>query len=502
MNKMVITRETDIYVYGYGTRGNLIRQTLQKQGLNVFAFIDRNAEKYLGEDTEIPVWGIQDFPTDFVDFANSVVIIAISNIFDHEIIANKLVEIGFRYIIGKLLGSSSADKVCSRLYDKTVDYLEKSPIIYEEIPRFRSIKIEEEQKQTAVVYTTVPVEILFGMTEHVYEIAVKGQQTVLKDMIADKSILYFNLAKGLFQAFMEGMSRERLEEYFQIYYDSRMLTLFSEKNDKKESVNDFKKHISDRYAVYQNMEKLYDSTPEFFSDNPAAVEWNMKGHFNIQDGNHRSCFLLLKGFKQLPCKMRREDYEKWMNSDENVEAVKSALKEIREPLYAPIAHPKFQEMAVKYYAWSYEKLECLCDWLYKKKIDITKETILTVGGKNDFCGRHFARMGAEVSVYESREWQQLQRAVDELLYIKEIRYPQNMEECTQRKYDLILYHCGSTAEIEKISNLHTETMILEFRNVSHSVINNYRELLEFRFCQVLMERLVESDIITLVCMEK
>ena len=499
---MVITEKTDIYVYGYGVRGNVIRQTLQKQGLKVLAFIDRNAEKYAGENTDIPVCSLQKLPAFSVDFSNAVVIVAVSNIFEHEKIANTLAGVGFRYIICKLLGSDGEDKVCSRLYDKTVDYLEQSTLMGEEVLTFQNRKNEEKQMKAAIVYTTVPVELLFGMTKQIYDMAVSGQQTVLKERIADKSILYFNLAKGLFQAFMQGMSRESLPEYFRIYYDSRMLTLFSDGNHKKESISDFKRHISDRYTVYQNMEKLYDRTPEFFTDNPAAVEWNEEGHFNIQDGNHRSCFLLLKGFKQIPCKMRREDYEKWLNSDEKIEAVNRALEEIGKPIYSPISHPKFMEKAVKYYSWSYEKLESLCEWLYKKQIDITRRAILTVGGKNDFCGRHFVRMGAEVSVYESKEWQQLQRAVDELLYIKGIHYPENMEECAQREYDLILAHCESANDIEKISDLHTERIILELKNADRDMVDNYREVLGFTFCEVLTERMVESDIITLASMEK
>lgn len=499
---MVITEKNKIYIYGYGVRGNVIRQTLQKQGLKVVAFIDRNAEKYAGENTDIPVWSLRKLPAFSVDFSNAVVIVAVSNIFEHEKIANTLASVGFCYIICKLLGSDGEDKACSRLYDKTVDYLEQSTLMGEEVLPFQNKKNEEERKLATIVYTAVPVELLFGMTEQMYDTAVNGQQTVLKEMIADKSILYFNLAKGLFQAFMQGMSRENLEKYFRIYYDSRMLTLFSDGNHKKESVSEFKKHILDRYTVYQNMERLYDRTPGFFTDNPASVEWNEKGHFNIQDGNHRSCFLLLKGFKQIPCKMRREDYEKWLNSDEKIEAVNCALEEIGEPLYAPISHPEFMEKTVKYYAWSYEKLECICEWLYKKQIDITHRVILTVGGKNDFCGRHFARMGAEVSVYESKEWQQLQRAVDELLYIKGIHYPENMEECMRREFDLTLFHCESADEIKNISVVHTERMVLELKNADRSVIDNYREVLGFTVCEILTERMVESDIITLVCLEK
>ena len=84
---MVITEKTDIYVYGYGVRGNVIRQTLQKQGLKVLAFIDRNAEKYAGENTDIPVCSLQKLPAFSVDFSNAVVIVAVSNIFEHEKIA-------------------------------------------------------------------------------------------------------------------------------------------------------------------------------------------------------------------------------------------------------------------------------------------------------------------------------------------------------------------------------------------------------------------------------
>lgn len=499
---MVITEKTDIYVYGYGVRGNLIRQTLQNQGLKVVAFIDRNAEKYVDENTEIPILRLQDFSFFSVDFSNSIVIIAVSNIFEHEKIANTLVATGFLYIIGKLPGNDSVDRTCSKLYDKTVDYLEKSSIICEKIPLFQSRKNNEEQKMAAIVYTVVPIDMLFGMTEKIYDAAVKGQKTTLKNVIADKSILYFNLAKGLFQAFMNGMSGEMLEEYFQIYYDSRMLTLFTDGRYKKESVENFKKHILDRYTVYQNMEKIYDRTPGFFTENPASVEWNEEGYFNIQDGNHRSCFLLLKGFKQIPCKMRREDYEKWLNSDEKVEAVKRALDEIEEPLYAPISHPKFQEQNARYYAWSYKKLRCLCEWLYKKQIDITHRTILTVFGKNDFCGRHFARMGAEVSIYESKEWQQLQKSVDDLLHIKGIHYLKSMDECEGRDYDLILYHCESADEVEKMPHLCAERMIIELKNADRSTLDVYRDALCFQSCEILMERLVESDIITLVCMEK
>ena len=155
---MIITEGTDIYIYGYGVRGNAIRQTLQKRGLKVVAFIDRNAEKYAGENTDIPVWSLQKLSHFSVDFSNAVVIVAVSNIFEHEKIANTLASVGFRYIICKLLGSDGEDKTCSRLYDKTVDYLEQTSIRCEEVLPFQNKKTKKTGKRLPLFILQFPLK--------------------------------------------------------------------------------------------------------------------------------------------------------------------------------------------------------------------------------------------------------------------------------------------------------------------------------------------------------
>lgn len=452
---MLITRKAPIYIYGYGTRGVRIRAKLQEQGLYVTGFIDRNAARYVNQIEDLPIYGLDDIDSVGIDFTQSVVFVAVTNVFEHEAIAKELNERGFKFIICKLFREDSLAVKCGEIYEKVVDVLGSFPIENMDVPMFQLEKPTNifMEENSDIVTTVVPIDLLFGLTKELYYESLKDKSIDLIDKITDKSILYFNISKGLFQAFMSKHDERAFARYIQIYIKHRMAQTFDCVTKETFDEEEFKKHLDDRYRIYQTMEKIFSESMYFFDSNPPSVIWNPKGYFNIQDGNNRACFLLGKGVYEISCRMQRQDYEAWMNSNERIEKVKKALRTYGGEKRAPISHPQFRASITPYYRWSYQKLQYLCEWLWDMDIDITHANVLVIDCGDDLCGRHMARMGADVTFVETEDLVQLHRAVDDLLYIHGTKYVNQLDEALNQTYDLVLFTQKSIKEVTQNTGL-------------------------------------------------
>ena len=135
----------------------------------------------------------------------------------------------------------------------------------------------------------------------------------------------------------------------------------------------FRRYINQKFELYQSMSEQLFHTPEFFYNNPVRVKWNNaegKNYFNIIDGNNRVAFLLAKGIYDIPCRMSKEDYNKWEKS-----------------LNSVITNPSKVSL---YYREAFFRI---CRWLREKKIRIKDKRILCLESNGDYMKNHFVRMG-------------------------------------------------------------------------------------------------------------
>lgn len=497
---MFITRQTPIYVYGYGTRGIRIRTRLQEQGLCVAGFIDQNAARYVSQIHDLPIYGLDRISDAGIDFTRSVAFVAVTNVFEHEKIALELNKRGFKFIACKLFRDDLLAVKCGEIYEKVVDVLGNFPIENIDIPMFESVKRTNISVETDddIVTTAVPIDLLFGLTRELYYESLKDKSTDLIDKVTDKSILYFNISKGLFLAFKAKFDEAAFERYIPIYIENRMAQTFDDAKKETFDEEEFRKHLEDRYEVYQKMEKLFSESMYFFYSNPPSVIWNSKGYFNIEDGNNRACFLLGKGVYEIPCRMKKQDYEAWMNSYEKIENVKKALRIYGGEKRAPISHPHFRESMTQYYRWSYQKLQYLCEWLWDNDIDINQTKVLVINSGDDLWGRHMARMGAEVTIVETEDLSQFHKAVDDLLYIHGIRYVEQLDETLNQNYDLVLFAQEFFREVIQNTGLKFTRAIGDICRRIMSCDNCSVSLEDKRYTKIA-EQLCGSNVHSLIC---
>ena len=73
-------------------------------------------------------------------------------------------------------------------------------------------------------------------------------------------------------------------------------------------MNDYLEHRRELTKVFEDALK-YDIT--FFTNTPATAYWGEE-FFIIQDGRHRTHFLISRGYDRVPIRVTIEDFEKYI----------------------------------------------------------------------------------------------------------------------------------------------------------------------------------------------
>lgn len=422
---MIITRNTQFIIYGAGVAGKIYSDRLREQGFKILAYLDCNAEKIKSMENT-PVYVPDNDRISEKIKKKAVVLISLTNVFKHGAVAEMLYKKGYIYLVYK---------VCN-LFQKRNRYYEEVNAVYENITNasFRS-EIEgfslpefEREKESQIadfigefesVNVKVPGDLLFGVTEKFYKEAVENENQKLNELIPDKSLYYFTISKDLMAFFSGTVPEKQWETYIRLYHKHRNAmrgySIGSEEDDKKE----FEQHLRDRYEIFQNMELRYALDAQFFEGSPSEVKWNSKGYFNIEDGNNRAAFLFAKGLFHLPCRMHREDYDKWLHK-ESLDKVIEICSQVKVMEY-PIPHPYFEGKLCRGVPFVYYKLKSICEFLYLNEIKLKGLRVLDIECKSGYFGQHFNRMGADVTAIDAESvYCTLSKAVNELLYANDI----------------------------------------------------------------------------------
>ena len=275
------------------------------------------------------------------------------------------------------------------------------------------------------------------------------------DKIPDKSLLYFTISKDMMRGFSDSVSEEDWNNCIELYFKQRRCM----EEDRRIDPDREDAHLRERYSIFQNMELLYNTNINFFYENPIDVKWNQKGYFNIEDGNNRAAFLFAKGWNMLPCRMEKEDHCLWIN-EKKVDAVKESIKNVQEVEY-PISHPFYIKSLYKSMPFCYIKLKKLCDWLYKKDVVLDNKSILDVECRNGFIGRHFARMGANVTALETDEAnRELCMRIDDLLYIKQ-NIVKDCNDLDDRRFHIVLIPVWGSKNFNKYLEYAQNILIID-----------------------------------------
>lgn len=409
---MQISSDSKFIIYGAGARGREYCQIITQNNMQVLAFVDRNASK-IQSINNVFVYELNNLEQLSIDKQKVIMVISISNVFNHFDIAKQLFDAGYKHIVYKeLFDNTQYGKNINRIFQAISLPYSKENLNGLELPSFKEKQLMEMvENNDQFVIKLVPIDLLFGLSKDYYMASVAKK---IVEIVPDKSLLYFTINKDMMRFFSDTVTEKEWEQYIRIYFEHRRCMITEDAIDLRDEEN----HLRDRYLIFQNMEILYNTNINFFYENPIDVEWNPKGYFNMQDGNNRAAFLFAKGMNMLPCRMRCDDFETWLNKAK-IKEVEDCINKIGTIEY-PISNPYFASLFSKANPFCYLKLRKICNWLYNMSLRISEASFLDIGCKNGFMGQQFARMGAKVTAVENDDlYRCMCEHVNELLFLDE-----------------------------------------------------------------------------------
>lgn len=285
-----------LYLYGAATIGFLTKQVMDNKGISVNGFIDKRADE-IKTFCELPVYSVDDVRIN----RESVVVVAVKNVFEHSRIASALAARGFSKIIYRpynaLNGCGTSRE--RRLYDAYSEITEDNGIrkiaeipLYEKEERLLTDEaFISEEGDTVKAY--IPISFIHIEVE-------KGTLPIL---MLRPHMEFIRWVLG-----MPGGSTEAFMEY---------CTLAGNRIANIEATEKWKKNVIDNQSeIFLRMNYMYNLHSEFFLQQAPMVKYQKKtGIFVLQSGKHRATFFVSKGRDFIPVSMRKSDYEEYKSME-------------------------------------------------------------------------------------------------------------------------------------------------------------------------------------------
>lgn len=396
--KYQIDRNSQVIVYGAATTGAILYQCFHEHGCHVAAFIDKRADEtdsYYG----LPVLSLQESKEWFAKAPETVAVVAIKNVFEHEKVAKELWQAGCRKIIFRPYaavngGGEAKDHMLNRAYDGILNG-EFQCELY---------RIEGFDKQT------LKDQALICEDEGGDVIANIPVYDVWTDNYEDKSVIWGDIPClglvphiGLFRLF-RGEENEDCEAYIKFCRQA------AEESGGIVTSRKWENSVyKNRLDVFNHMQSAWEHNRAFFVQNAVKAVYNEKGYFNIKSGKHRMVFLIVMGQRYVPLKIGKGDYEKWRDEKRAARIYELLDASHKTELPCIPDSPYFYEYPCSTSDF-YGRLLCrLTGILYSEEYRersgfyFEGEKILLDHTPLAFYAHVFGRMGFQVTIYEEDE---------------------------------------------------------------------------------------------------
>ena len=481
MNYFDFEYKTPIGIYGAGSRGQLFHHNLEQSGfINIQFFLDKNAKRFksiLGKD----VFTLTSKTLSPQIKANTVIIISVTNVFEHKEIAKELCSVGFENIILKYISDeqiSQPVKMVNEIFDNILDmkyyHTKLKPV--QLVPKYDNHKIEKKTNDSVLqvidedfLVAAVPVELIFSLSKN----------SKLTPYDTEKLEKKYGLSETFDVPFFSISQQIDLVEYFNTQNPSGLenyinIIRFNYEIIEKH-LTDFEidRVISSREEVYCKMNKLMSDTTSFFSDNPVKLKWNNNGYFNILDGKHRLAFFIVKGLKFIPAKITKEDYNQWLNP--------STLKNVsvNNDYYAKhwihLLHPKFNaHISISYF--HSKTLSLLINSIFQKNRNYRNKSALFLGLQTIYYFQYFHKMGIRVNlIVKGKNNYKLAKDLNRLTYINNELIKNMFTKNIDQNYDIIFIYWDFSSpqamsdilRLFKLVNLSVTSYIMVLSNVTY-----------------------------------
>lgn len=393
-NEYLISKNDSIIIYGAATVGIRIFKILLENNFNIEAFIDKRADE-ISTLLGYPVLNIND--KDCLERKkNSIVIVAVKNVFEHNKIAETLLKIGFNKIIYKpyweLIGCANEEQqIISKVYDSfiknKIDISIKVPFANKndsiKLLDFGTVKNFSNYK-----IVNIPAEMIFTNL---------GSNSEWDDIPI--AALYPHIE--FFETLDGNMKTDII--YYQKYCEQAALQV----KDILTTENWKKNVIQNRIDIFWQMQQSLEIDFDFFIRNPITAIYNIKGYFNLTGGKHRAAFFIAHNYSYIPVKITNDDYKKWINNNLLLSFEKriqtSAISELPEALPHPMLYRFPSVKGIDYLRIQQKIIRFIAS--YSKQIysavDFKKISVCDLVSKYGIFNRVLQKAGCEVVTIEN-----------------------------------------------------------------------------------------------------
>lgn len=395
--RYVINKSDKVVIYGAATTGAIIHSVFMKEGFEVIAFVDKRADEidsYYG----LPVLNLEQTEELLKENEEIIVIIGIKNVFEHEAIARRMWGLG-------------CDRIIFRPYDEVKgEGKEKDKILNEVYSAIMAGKIPEEAYAIEAFEEHVLQDKALIESDSDSVVANIPVYYIFTDLYKDIDILWGDIPClgliphiGLFNLF-QGIENEDYHEYIKFCREAALRSGGIKITKAwEESV------YRNRLDVFNHMQYEWEHDRGFFVKNAVWVDYNEKGYFNIKSGKHRVVFMLVKGKRYIPLRIKKSDYEKWSNISK-AEKIKCLLhRSDRESLPVVLGNPFFYDYPCSTSPFYEQVLIKLLSTIYQARyyeqgrFDFNKDCILLYNTPLAMYAHVFRMIGFEVDIVEESD---------------------------------------------------------------------------------------------------
>lgn len=370
-----LSPECNIYIYGGGSLGIYLATQASAAHYHVVAFLDKNAST-IKQVNSIPVLTLEECR--FVDVQNTVVIITLQNVTQHEELADQICKKGCKKIIYFPMNTLGANSTfvsgMRKKYNECLNF--KFEYILKNIPQMgeNTWKFNNDIESDVI---WIPTELCFAIEKGVKNVRqsdyTESAEALLNKYVRGKSIYNVIPYWNLFE-YLEG-DRENCELYLKIF-------------GKRGHISDCQKSDTELLEDRNTLLKIYlhefNMHSSFFNESPCEVCVSDRGKVLILDGLHRSVFLAKKGYRWIPTKVNRENKDYFFERKCLKELITYINENRIQKIEFPIEHPIF-------YGFPVYRCEFITLWEKILQYIDSKNLTINVCGDFSYSDGYFAR---------------------------------------------------------------------------------------------------------------
>lgn len=387
--KFIFDESSNIIIYGAATTGSILVDRLKAENLNVKGFIDKRAYE-IDSLKGYPVWDIKSMELKEQINKDTVVIIAVKNVFQHQAILKQLIMYTScrRYIYMPMVENDENAQEMKRAFN---DLLYNGICFPYQLQTISDVQLNafsraDNRKMVAgKVVVLVPAGLIF--TNNVDE---------RKSIWGDIPILAYFPHIRLFQ-FFENNDLGNIDSYLKFCMSASEGMEILQSDSWKNNV------LENRKDVYDQMLNEYELSKDFFYNNAPSGKWNDKGYFNLTSGKHRATFWVSRRCRYIPLSISAEDEEKWINFEVAEKTYNYLDKMGIYSLDYTIDNPYFYRYRNIYGDfWNGVLAEIVCKLAeysstQYRKVSFSKIRVLNLFSENRYLARYLYKMGADIT---------------------------------------------------------------------------------------------------------